>query len=300
VTAAESSAPQETETVADTVEQLIAQRSPIWVLQGPLRHPITALAAMDAALFLKVNTLALGRVLDRTLTWLSRLMHYGEGWIVVALIAIAIDRPSGIRTLAEAIPVLWLTMLTVNFPVKSLFRRPRPFIAFVDARVVGPKPRDFSFPSGHSAAAFAGALLFSTHFPAAAPFFYALAAVVGSRGSTWECTTPATWRWARSPVRCSRRVSNAAARLDPGVAALAGTSIERARTSRDHDLECSMPVTPYQRYRLLRRPQVVALVGVDVGRTSRCDGSRVRDEDVSGGIGRDSVGKAELPIAAAE
>ena len=80
---------------------------------------------------------------------------------------------------AEALPVLWLTMLTVNFPMKALFRRHRPFITYVKARVVGPKPRDFSFPSGHTAAAFAGALIFGADVPACSPIFYGLAVVIG-------------------------------------------------------------------------------------------------------------------------
>jgi undecaprenyl-diphosphatase len=70
-------------------------------------------------------------------------------------------------------------MLTVNFPLKRLFRRRRPFTAFVKARVLGPRPSDFSFPSGHSAAAFAGAFLLSAHAPALFPVFYSIATVVG-------------------------------------------------------------------------------------------------------------------------
>jgi undecaprenyl-diphosphatase len=62
--------------------------------------------------------------------------------------------------------------------LKRLFRRRRPFIAFVKARVFGTRPRDYSFPSGHAAAGFAGALVLGAHAPALAPLFYALAVVV--------------------------------------------------------------------------------------------------------------------------
>ena len=44
---------------------------------------------------------------------------------------------------------------------------------------MGPKPRDYSLPSGHSAAAFAGALLFGAHAPAWGPCFYAVALLTG-------------------------------------------------------------------------------------------------------------------------
>ena len=169
----------EPQSVAADVETMVAQRSRTWVLQGVLRHPVTWLQALDAAIFLRLNNLQLGTPLDRGLEWLSRLMHYGEGWVVAVLVMMAADFHTGLRATAEALPVLWLTMLTVNFPFKAAFRRRRPFLAFVKARVLGPRPRDFSFPSGHTAAAFGGALLLSVHAPAAAPAFFALATLVG-------------------------------------------------------------------------------------------------------------------------
>jgi diacylglycerol kinase (ATP) len=164
--------------VAKDVRTMVAQYSRAWVLQGLLRHPFTSLQALDAALFLRANGMFLGPAFDRTLTTLSRLMHYGEGWAVVVLVWLAVDVREGLRVGLEALPVLWLTMLTVNFPLKRFFRRHRPFTAFVKARVLGPRPSDFSFPSGHSAAAFAGAYLFSSHAPALFPLFYLVAVIV--------------------------------------------------------------------------------------------------------------------------
>lgn len=176
---ATGAAAPEAETVAADVETMVAQHSRTWVLQGVLRHPATWVQAFDAAIFLRLNNLKLGAGLDRALEWLSRLMHYGEGWAIAALAIMAVDFRAGWRATAEALPVLWLTMLTVNFPIKSLFRRRRPFLAFVKARVLGPKPKDFSFPSGHTAAAFGGALLLSAHAPGWAPAFYGIATLVG-------------------------------------------------------------------------------------------------------------------------
>jgi len=164
--------------VREEVQAMMAQQSQTWVLQGPLRHPAAALGALDAALFLRVNGLLLGTFADRVLTATSRVMHYGEGWGIVVLIMILVDPKSGMRAAIEILPVLWLTMLTVNFPLKRFFRRRRPFLAFVKARVLGPRPKDFSFPSGHSAAAFGGALLLTTHVPVLGPLLYAIALIV--------------------------------------------------------------------------------------------------------------------------
>lgn len=169
---------QET-TIAEDVQAMLAEHSRTWVLQGPLRHPVTTLAALDAALFLHANELVLGPVLDRGLLWVSRIMHFGEGWMVVAAVLMVADFSTGWRAVATALPCLWLTTLTVNYLLKSLFRRRRPFLAFVKARVLGPRPADTSLPSGHTAAAFAGALLFSSYTPAWSPLYYVLAVLVG-------------------------------------------------------------------------------------------------------------------------
>ncbi len=166
-------------TVAHDVDVMVAMHSRSWVLQGMLKHPFTKLKALDAAIFLWANKLSLGSRADRALVLLSNGMHYGEGWAAVAVAMVLQDAHHGMRVTAEALVVLWATMLTVNFPLKRWFRRRRPFIEFVKARVTGPRPKDFSFPSGHTAAAFAGAVLFGTHLPLWSPLFYLLACLVG-------------------------------------------------------------------------------------------------------------------------
>ncbi len=158
--------------------RMLARRSRTWALQGPLRHPLAALEAYDAAIFLKVNSMSPGRWVDGALAALSRFIHYGEGWAAVVLVIVLVDLRRGLHVAVETLPALWATMLTVNLVLKHYFRRRRPFIAFVKARVIGPRPKDFSFPSGHAAAGFAGAALLSLHLPAWAPLFYLFAVTV--------------------------------------------------------------------------------------------------------------------------
>jgi undecaprenyl-diphosphatase len=156
---------------------LATEHSRTWILQGPLRHPVARMQALDAAIFLRVNALSWG-LADRLAHLFSSTMRYGEGWAFVLFVMILVDVRTGLRTSVEALPVIGLTMLTVNFPLKRFFRRRRPFISFVKARVFGTRPRDYSFPSGHAAAGFAGALILGAHAPAFVPLFYALAVVV--------------------------------------------------------------------------------------------------------------------------
>jgi undecaprenyl-diphosphatase len=146
---------------------------------GHALRRIATLGAIDAALFLRLNALQAGARADRALRGACRLLDHGELWIALAALASLIDPAHHRRLAFEVLPPLWLTMVAVNFGIKRIFRRVRPFSTYVDARVIGRRPADWSFPSGHAAAAFAGALLLSAAFPALAPVFFAYAIVVG-------------------------------------------------------------------------------------------------------------------------
>ena len=139
---------------------------------------VATIGALDAALFLRLNALEAGARIDRTLRGACRLLDHGEVWIGLAALASLLDPTHHRRLAFEVLPALWLTMVTVNFGIKRLFRRARPFATYVDARVIGRRPADWSFPSGHAAAAFAGATLLSSALPGLAPLFFAYAFVV--------------------------------------------------------------------------------------------------------------------------
>ena len=165
-------------TVTEDVARMIGERSRTWPLQGIFRHPLAAIEAYDAAIFLHLNNVTFGEAVDRGLEALSRFIHYGEGWAVVVLLILFVDLRQGLEAAVVALPALWATMITVNVVLKPIFRRRRPFIAFVKARVIGTRPRDFSFPSGHAAAGFAGAVLLGMFLPRWAPLFYLFALAV--------------------------------------------------------------------------------------------------------------------------
>lgn len=153
-----------------------AQRS-AWRL---LARRVAPLGAMDTALFLKLNALRRSVALDHVMSALSRLMLHGEAWVAAALAAWWREGRAGFWTFLDVVPVLWLVMLTVNFPIKSFFRRKRPFHPHEGVKVVGRRPLDASFPSGHTAGAFAGAYLMSVHYPDLAPLSYGFATVIAA------------------------------------------------------------------------------------------------------------------------
>ncbi|MDQ3622735.1 MAG: phosphatase PAP2 family protein [Verrucomicrobiota bacterium] len=149
------------------------------LLRKELFRRLRPLDAIDAILFMQVNHLPHPPALDRFMSRLSWVMTGGTGWGLVLLAGLLHDRRHGARALREVVPALILATSTVEHPIKRFFRRRRPFISLIRAIVVGRKPGSYSFPSGHSAAAFAGAVLLNRCYPRGGRAFFALAGLVG-------------------------------------------------------------------------------------------------------------------------
>ena len=133
----------------------------------------------DTAIFLDINQLPHPRWCNALMRGLTIIMKRGDALVVGLFIASLSDPARGARALGEVLPSLWLSTFIIETPVKKFFRRRRPFIDVVRATVVGRRPGSFSFPSGHSAAAFAGATLLRRHYPRWTGAFYLLALMVG-------------------------------------------------------------------------------------------------------------------------
>jgi undecaprenyl-diphosphatase len=136
------------------------------------------LQAVDTFVFIQINQLPHRKLSDRFLTRLSWMMTCGNGWLLFLLLATLMDRQRGWKATRAVAPALWLATATVEHPIKKWFRRRRPFISLIEAIIVGRKPGSYSFPSGHSAAAFAGAVLLAREYPTNARGFFGLASLV--------------------------------------------------------------------------------------------------------------------------
>jgi undecaprenyl-diphosphatase len=149
------------------------------LLRTALFRRLKPLEALDTAAFLRINRLPHPRWLDAVMRRFSFVMTGGTGWLL-PLVVYAIRRPrSGGKAAIDVLPALWLATSTVEYPIKWFFRRRRPFSSIVRAIVVGRKPGSYSFPSGHTAAAFAGAVLLQRYFPRRRGILYSVAALVG-------------------------------------------------------------------------------------------------------------------------
>ena len=148
------------------------------LLRKELIHRLKPFDATDTLLFIRINHLPHPRWLDGLIARFSWAMTGGHAWILVVLADALCQRRRAMKNALAVLPVLYLATYTVEVPIKKYFRRRRPFISIVRAIVVGRKPGSYSFPSGHSAAAFAGAVLLQTCYPRGRRLFFAIALLV--------------------------------------------------------------------------------------------------------------------------
>jgi undecaprenyl-diphosphatase len=132
-----------------------------------------ARAGIDRRLFSLINGLPHSTTSDRYVSVLSDLGE-GLGWVAGGIALAMLGGPKGRRAgMAMALASLAATYV-VQQRVKPLFRRVRPFVNR-EARVVGIRPPDHSFPSGHTASSFAAATALAFFYPKVAPVAYTLA-----------------------------------------------------------------------------------------------------------------------------
>lgn len=147
-------------------------------LRGAVLKRLKPVDALDANLFLMVNHLPHTPLLNKIFYSLTVVFNGGIFWyITLAMAALRNPRRTGEYFREVALP-LTITTALVEYPIKSYFRRRRPFITIIQAIVIGKKPGTWSFPSGHSASAFAGAWLLNTKFAHRWGLRYVLAGMV--------------------------------------------------------------------------------------------------------------------------
>jgi len=154
-------------------------KEPLDMLRTAILKQMKPYQAVDARLFLAVNHLPHTPLTNQLMYFVTTIMNGGFGWIFGLLLAALIDHKRNRQVLLQVVPPLWFATMTVEYPIKYYFRRRRPFVDVVQAIAVGKKPGTFSFPSGHSAAAFAGAWLLRRHYPRLTLLWYAIAGLVG-------------------------------------------------------------------------------------------------------------------------
>jgi undecaprenyl-diphosphatase len=114
--------------------------------------------------------------LDRSLVGISRAANYSRLWLLIAGGLAACGGPLGRRAAWQGIMAIAIAAGVANGPAKLLVRRRRPFRRSCPTLIR--MPRSSSFPSGHSAAAFAFATGACDELPVLAPVLVPLAGAV--------------------------------------------------------------------------------------------------------------------------
>jgi membrane-associated phospholipid phosphatase len=163
-------------TLADESQRLRTGRKH---LKDAALRRMAPLQALDARIFLAVNQSPHPRWLDRLADWLAITANGGWLWVIGVGAAGIAGAPQPGRVLVALVPTVAATACVIEYPVKAVFRRRRPFIDVVRALVVGKEPGSWSFPSGHTATAFAAAVVVQGTWPRCGALVYTLAALTG-------------------------------------------------------------------------------------------------------------------------
>lgn len=188
-TAAQSVAPKaESGQVLEAAQQVLGgqaePRSPRVqrsrrLLQDALFRRMGPFQAFDARVYLTINDMPHPNWANRAANVITVATEGGWIYVIGVLLAYVRGAHGSWDALKAILPSLTIATFIVEFPVKTFFRRRRPFIDVVRAMVIGKKPGSWSFPSGHAASSFAAALILSTAWPRKTPLFYSIASLVG-------------------------------------------------------------------------------------------------------------------------
>lgn len=113
--------------------------------------------------------------LDRLLVRITRVASYSRLWLLIAAILLMCGRPRERKAALRGLAAIAIAAAFANGPAKLLVRRRRPSSSVLPLVQM---PRSTSFPSGHSAAAFAFATAVCVECPRLAPVLFPLAGAV--------------------------------------------------------------------------------------------------------------------------
>jgi undecaprenyl-diphosphatase len=115
--------------------------------------------------------------LDGVMWIVSAIGRGGLVWLVIGLTVTLVRRTTS-ALLLELMLAIVLASFLANYVVKPLISRERPFVSTPEILVIGSRPGDASFPSGHAANAFAGASVLARRLRAHRALWWALALLI--------------------------------------------------------------------------------------------------------------------------
>ena len=151
------------------------------LLQEATLRDLNPIEAIDAQAFLVINNgLPRPEWAEKAANLISVAFHGGWIWGLAVFLDHGLSFGNRERRILRVLlPTLGALNWIVEHPIKTYFRRERPFIDVVRAMVIGKKPGSWSFPSGHTASSFAAAWILGAIWPKRASAFFSIASFVG-------------------------------------------------------------------------------------------------------------------------
>jgi undecaprenyl-diphosphatase len=134
--------------------------------------------ALDRAVYDAVATTPTP-TLDGPMAWLSNAANYSGIWLVTAGVLALVGGRAGRAAAFRGLIAVGVTSATANLVAKRLLPRRRPNRPDNTTRRGAPMPGSGSFPSGHTASAFAFATAVSADLPMLTLPLFGLASAVG-------------------------------------------------------------------------------------------------------------------------
>ncbi len=142
-----------------------------------LKKAFFKIAAIDRLISIKIHHATGRKPVDWLMFWLSRLGD-GHFYIALTILLFLINMETGLDFVSAAFVAFSVELLLYKI-IKNTTRRVRPFERLPMIKFLIKPPDQFSFPSGHTAAAFVMATLISGFYHAFMIPGYFLAALVG-------------------------------------------------------------------------------------------------------------------------
>lgn len=114
-----------------------------------------ALSTLEGSILLFIQDSLRCGLLTQFFAFVTKFGNAGFVWVTMSLILLLVPKTRNVG--AMGILALMFSLLVNNLLLKNIVERSRPFDVIEALTPLVERPRDFSFPSGHTASSFAAA-----------------------------------------------------------------------------------------------------------------------------------------------
>lgn len=133
---------------------------------------------LDKTLFFGLNRLPHNYITDSFFIFFSGIGNWGLVWLVIGIGLFIWEEIEDKKGLVALIIAVFISLIFIDWGVKNVIKRPRPQFSVAQTIVVQDSRDSYSFPSGHTTLAFAGAYILAYEHKKWAKYYYILAFLI--------------------------------------------------------------------------------------------------------------------------